>query len=279
MSFHAIIRPSHLPELPSNSKLDEILDVDNQDLPQLYVYMDGKPSDRYEKGGKYCLVMLVAFQGNTITSMYDRVNEKLKLDGFKFKKVTEIRSKRRDKYINAVLNILIDISKVERGLRYNTKVVIGSAEGMNPKNIEKYHDIFRDLYNSEIHDKYVTFEDGDKVIKVNNDELGGMIWWHESLIRLACEYKIEERNISWWLHMDRFPLDKNLERSRLFTSLLDKTFNQKLWVSFPGYEGSPMDVFPDFYAYLFYQYSFHREHLDTSIVKKFETLVELNTKD
>ena len=275
--------PSHLPKLPPDSNINDLLKgVDEKDAAQFYVLMDGKPSDRYVKDGKYCLVMLTASSINTFISLGERINNALKSKGFKFRKISHLRKKRRVKYANSVLDILIDISIKEKGLRYNFRVAAGSAEVMNPKNILKYiedNESMRELFNAELHDNHIIFKYDNKEIKVGHDEFGGMIWWHANLLQIAAQYKTEERNISWWLHMDRLPLDHNLEKTKLFGSMMDHFFYNKLWMSVSGNDELAIDIFPDFYAYIYYEAMFNRENIDLLLLEKLQTLEMLNTKE
>ena len=283
------MRPDHLPKSPSNgdSDINDLFNgVEQEDAPQFFVVMDGKPSDSYKKNSNYCLAMLSARDISVFFSLGKRLEKALKRKKFRFTKVTRYRKKRREKYINAVLDILIDISIKERGLRYNWRIAAGPSEVMNPNEILQYleyNESVRELLNAEVHDNYIDFKYGNKEIKVGHNEFGGMIWWHKNLLQIEAQYKAKERNVSWWVHMDRLPFDDDLERTEFFTSMMDLFFNNKVWMSVSGTDKRTdelvIDILPDFYAYIHYEAIFNGNSMNPSLLKKIQTLATLNHEE
>lgn len=273
-----------MPPLPSSAEPSEFLSgARDEDAAQFYVAIDGKPSDRYIKGGHYCLVALIA---NNITSFYtlgEKITNQLRGKGYKFQKLAKVRgAKRKNIYINAVLDTLIDISKKEKGLRFNYMISSANCEVMNPERILRYYkenDYIREIFQAEVHEKYFIFNHEGQKIKISHNDYGAMIWWNYNLLKIANNLKAFEKNCSWWVHMDRLPLDHDLQRTKLFASMLDWSFKQKLWFSCSTGENLALDILPDFYANLFYDIHSKFRNTDPKILKKIQLLHTLNSKE
>ena len=253
------------------------------DIPRFFVAMDGKPSDRYVRGGKYCLAMLTASSSDVFFDLGDRVNNELNKKGLRLIKLSKIRSKkRRIKYTHSVLDILLNLSRKEQGLRINYRIVLSNSEVMNPEKMfafYKENDAIRDFFNITVNDDYIEFNYEGKKIKIHRNDYGGFLWWNYNLLKIAEENEIIERNITFWVHMDRLPGDRHLERTKLLGSILDFSLQGKLWISLSGNDLLAIDIWPDFFANIFYDSAFNKQNIDHEILRKINELNILNTKE
>ena len=278
-----IFRPNHLGALsPDASSEDLVKGVSKEDLPHFYVFMDGKPSESYETGGKYCLASIAAKNFRVLPTVGGELDNVLRAKGFKFKKLSKIRKKaRREKYINLVLDTLIAIAKREIGLPFNYRIAMGSMEVMNPQRFIQYfetHPELRRIFSATITDSHVKFIHEDNEIRFHHNEFGAMMWWHTMLLDTAKWVNAGENN-AWWVHMDRLPNDRDLKRTRFFCTYLDFMFNGKLWISISGDESLPADLFPDFFANMYYDLQFNKSKYEKGIRQKLLLLDNLNTKE
>ena len=278
-----IFRPNHLGALSLGATAEEMVKgVSKENLPHFYVFMDGKPSDSFKTGGKYCLASIVAENFQVLTTVSRELDNKLIAKKFKFKKLSKIRKKaRREKYINLVLDTLIAIAKRQGGLPFNYRIAMRSMEVMNPKRFLQYyktHPELLSILSATITDSHVKVIHEDKEIRIHHNEFGAMVWWHKMLLDTAKWVNAGENN-AWWLHMDRLPNDRDLKRTRFFGAYLDIMFKGKLWISISGDESLPADIFPDFFANMYYDLQFGKSKYEQGIRQKLLLLDTLNTKE
>ena len=281
-SFFMVLRPHHLGALPPDATPEAMTNgLKLEDLPRYYVFMDGKPSDAYKCGGRYCLASLAASNFNVLTTLGAELDTKLSKKGFKFRKLSKIRKKkRREKYIVSVLDILIDISKQRRGLPFNYLIAMGSMEFMNPDRFLTYFRAnreFSEIFSATILDEHIQFIHDGNQIKMHHNEFGAMMWWHTMLLNTS-KWVNADKNFSWWVHLDRLPSDRNLHRTRFFAAFLDFMFKGKLWISISGDVEMPADLFPDFFANMYYDLQFAESSFEQTIRQKMVALDTLNTK-
>lgn len=278
-----MLRPSCLPVLDADEDTSDFLsDVDEKDHPKIYVALDGKPSDRYVRGGHYCLATLIANSLRSVSSVGYRIQDKLQSSNIKFKKLSQVRGKKRkNKYIQLVLDVLIEISKEQQGLPFNYRIALSSAEALNPNNIlsdKGYTDHILNNLGGVISEKHVSFNLNGKPLSIGINEFGAIIWWHHNLLKIADENGLSNTEASWWIHMDRLPLDHDCTKTTFLASYLDHFFQQKLWFSFTEDGDLPEDILPDFFANIFYDITYKNILVEPLIKTKVRTLNELNIR-
>lgn len=256
-----IMRPSRHPTISGELKSGEQLfhGVPGSEVPSFCATLDGKPSDRFVIGERYCVACLLSKSPLDIINLYEEIEARLAASPQKFKivKPATIRKKRRNTFLRAFVRCLRDIIKSTGKLPVNALFVSAPSEALNPEHFLQFlrsnQSVRQSLEVSDITSSHITFKLGEQDVQIGHEHYGAMMFWNKIILMIDEKIKGKELDRSWMIYLDRLPLDRDLTRTKLLASLLDFSLTGRLWVSFCEGRDWQIDLLTDIFVNLCYE--------------------------